>query len=153
MQFGIQVIPLEVVKPGSKFKFPDQDFFDLLVKGKILDNEGMKVLAMCGLTLEDVEKALKMVFQKIALPYSPHRSAGIRRIEVQALLQRCTLAEGLSKQGHPRTTTESIVHKETTGESLPGVPQDDAADVEYRQEDKPLEEPLAATDHQTPPDF
>jgi len=95
-QFNVSIIPVEVIKPGSKFAFPDQKWYDRLSSGRVLTRADMEVLSSYGVGLPDVEQALREAFKKIAVPYSPHRSADIRRVEVQALLQRCVVCDDLN---------------------------------------------------------
>jgi len=84
-----QVLPVEVFKPGSRFQYPDEAFYKDLTDGKILDTAGMQVLADCGIELPELESALRKVFKRIAVPYSPHRPATIRQAELKALLSNC----------------------------------------------------------------
>lgn len=84
-----QVLPVEVFKPGSRFQYPDEAFYKDLTDGNILDTAGMQVLADCGIELPELESALRKVFKRIAVPYSPHRPATIRQAELKALLSNC----------------------------------------------------------------
>jgi len=88
VNYGVRILPVQVMKRGDSFSFPDEDFYTKLLGGQLLDHSCMALLTEHGIELGDVEKAIKSVFKKIALPYSPHRSETIRRAEVQALLKQ-----------------------------------------------------------------
>jgi len=89
----VRVVPVEVNKKGAGFTFPDEEFYGRLLAGRVLDPDGQALLRERGIELRDVERALREVFNKIALPYSPHRSESIRMAEIRAiykqLLVRC----------------------------------------------------------------
>ena len=95
-QFDVPIIPIEVIKPGIKFKFPDGEWYERLLAGKILTSQDMDILTSYRVNLHDVSVALRALFRNIAVQYSPHRSTQIRRVEVEALLQRCVLSEDLN---------------------------------------------------------
>ncbi|CAK0893777.1 unnamed protein product [Prorocentrum cordatum] len=40
--------------------------------------------------MDDLEKALRHVFRKIAVPFSPHKSQNVREAELTDILNRCT---------------------------------------------------------------
>jgi len=86
VQLGAQVLLVEVSKPGNVFSFPDEDFFSKLLKGDLLKEKDMAVLQDCGVRLTEVESALRKVFKRIAVPYSPHRQQSIRHAELRTLL-------------------------------------------------------------------
>mmetsp|Transcript_126349 Transcript_126349/g.365742 ORF Transcript_126349/g.365742 Transcript_126349/m.365742 type:complete len:1077 (+) Transcript_126349:55-3285(+) len=94
---GIPVLPVALAKEGNAFAFPDQAFFDSLLDGSLLGEVGSGVITDCGFTMETVVEALRQVLKRIALPYSPHRPASIRRAELSALIQQCTLQDTKTK--------------------------------------------------------
>lgn len=91
MESGVRVLPVEVMKPGTTFTFPDEAFYQSLHRGEILDEKGQALLKENGLDLSHVETALRQVFKKIAVPYSPHRPESIRKAEVRTLLKQVRL--------------------------------------------------------------
>jgi len=91
MEYNVRVVPVEIKKPGKGFSFPDEEFYAKLRKGQILDTVCTTLLKEEGLSLADIERAVRMVFKKIAVPYSPHRPESIRKAEVRALLKQVRL--------------------------------------------------------------
>jgi len=89
----IPVLLVAVEKAGSKFEFPEEPFYEQFRKGEILSKQDMAVLADCGISPDEVVRALKGALKRIAVPYSPHKAATIRRAELQALLDEVTLRE------------------------------------------------------------
>lgn len=83
---GIRVLPVEVLKPGSSFVYPNEAFFQSLAEGRIFDRGDAQLLNDSDISLDEVEHALRHVFQRIAVPYSPHRAKNIRYAELQSLL-------------------------------------------------------------------
>merc|ERR1712032_648994 len=71
--------------------FPDEAFFERLRDDSFLDAGAKAVLLACGCTFDQVEEALRAIFKRIAVPYSPHKAATIRRAEIGGLLKRCHL--------------------------------------------------------------
>jgi len=86
---GVQVVPVILHKGFDDFELPDEDWYERMKSGKLLDSSGLKVLSECGIKAEDVCNVLRTVFQRIAVTYSPHRTEKIRRAELQALLKQC----------------------------------------------------------------
>jgi len=87
----VRVLPVEVSKKGSAFNFPDEVYYARLVAGQVLDADSQALLHDRGIELRDVERALREVFMRIALPYSPHRAESIRKAEIQAIYKQCML--------------------------------------------------------------
>mmetsp|Transcript_51654 Transcript_51654/g.94558 ORF Transcript_51654/g.94558 Transcript_51654/m.94558 type:complete len:345 (+) Transcript_51654:1-1035(+) len=90
---GTRVILVDISKPGCQFAFPNDEFYERLKKGKFLDGPAMDLLGQCDFTLNDVEEALRSIFQLIATPYSPHKPTNIRRAEIDVLLENCRLRQ------------------------------------------------------------
>ncbi len=86
---GIPILPVTVEKPGNKFSFPTDEFFEAMRRGELLDDAGTRTLRDCGVSLEEVEEAIRFVFERIAVTCSPHKSRAIRDAELKALLRRC----------------------------------------------------------------
>jgi len=91
MREGVRVILVNVSKPGTQFVYPDDAFYARFREGDFLDDDAVELLERCDCTMEEVEDAIREAFQKIAVPYSPHKGAGIRRAEIGALLKQCRL--------------------------------------------------------------
>merc|ERR1712019_38561 len=83
VQADLRVLLVEVHKRGTVFKFPDDDFYCQLLAGQFLDVSSEALLRERGIELKHVESALREVFKKIAMPYSPHRPESIRRAEIK----------------------------------------------------------------------
>merc|ERR1712232_102696 len=82
MRADVRILLVQVNKGGATdFVFPNDDFYEKLIKGKVLDDGSAQLLAENGISLQETADALKGVFNKIALKYSPHRKENIRREE------------------------------------------------------------------------
>mmetsp|Transcript_31761 Transcript_31761/g.58201 ORF Transcript_31761/g.58201 Transcript_31761/m.58201 type:complete len:247 (+) Transcript_31761:1-741(+) len=88
---GVRVLLVNVCKPGTAFAFPDDVFFEKLRAGKLLEQTAASLLTQFGTTLEEVEQAIRTIFQQIAITYSPHKATEIRRAEIDGLLKQCRL--------------------------------------------------------------
>jgi len=93
VQAGVRLVPVQLVKPGESFVFPQDTFYTDLLQGRFLDESGHELLKQHSIKLQDVESALRELFKKIAVPYSPHRPESIRKAEVKALLKLCNLSD------------------------------------------------------------
>lgn len=111
MSQGLQLLPVQVSKPGNTFVFPDEGYYSRLAMGEFLTLDGHRVLREAGVSLRAVEKALRALFTRIAVSYSPHRAAEIRKVELRALLDRCTLRKASTDDvSHVRTASENGNH-------------------------------------------
>jgi len=88
---GVPVLPVNVHKEGDGFVFPTDTFYSQLRRGSVLDRGGMEVLDSCKVTLAEVEMAMRKVFKRIALSFSPHGSADLRQAELQAIVRKCAV--------------------------------------------------------------
>lgn len=88
---NVRVLPVQLLRIGNEFDFPDESFYQSLLLGELLDAGGAEVLRQSGYTPQMVVDALREVFRRISVTYSPHRSAGIRRAELKALLKHCRI--------------------------------------------------------------
>eukprot|EP00440_Ansanella_granifera_P068942 gb/GFBE01074789.1/.p1 GENE.gb/GFBE01074789.1/~~gb/GFBE01074789.1/.p1 ORF type:complete len:111 (+),score=23.48 gb/GFBE01074789.1/:1-333(+) len=61
--------------------------------GKYLDCAARDLLEEAGIQLPTVVDAVRQVFKRIAVPYSPHRRATIRKAELEAVLRLCRRRE------------------------------------------------------------
>jgi len=86
---GLQIVPVEVQKKDLSFDYPDEAFFQKLRAGNFLSQDAMRLLLTEGITTEDLEKAVRKVFMKIAVPFSPHKSPNVRDAELRDILRRC----------------------------------------------------------------
>jgi len=82
-------VPVEIQRPGSQYKYPDEEFYKTLVDGNYLPQASVDLLASEGVSLKEVESSIRQVFRKIALPFSPHKTKAIREAEVSNILKRC----------------------------------------------------------------
>lgn len=104
---GVRLVPVIVSKPGINFEFPDDAFYSRLRDGSLLCEEDVEVLNKAGCSIDDVEEVIRMAFQQIAVPYSPHKASGIRRAEIRALLRTCKLKEDRSKAFYQDWSSET----------------------------------------------
>jgi len=114
-QKGVHIVPVEIYKRDDKtpFKYPDDAFYKKLSNGELLTESENDLLRDEGISVDDLEKALRHVFKKIALPFSPHKSGNVREAELTDILRRCTDTIQPSDLGYE-------------GGELPGVPDSTA---------------------------
>jgi len=91
VEHGAHILPVRVEEPGACFEFPDDYFYQRLRAGLVFDHSCMKFLESEGIELAALEAALRQVFLKIAVPFSPHKTANIRMAELDDLLKECRL--------------------------------------------------------------
>merc|ERR1711879_895580 len=88
MENGINMIPVRVERPGMDFEFPTEaSYFEKLRSGEIFSDSEIQLFRDMDMKLSTIESAVKAVFTKIALPFSPHKSLRIRRAELAAILE------------------------------------------------------------------
>merc|ERR1712178_390033 len=104
---GVAILPVELQRPGAKFMYPDESFYEQLRCGKYLTSAAMQTLKDEGIGLAQVEDAIRQTFLKIALPFSPHKSTNVRNAEMADILGRC-LPAGRT-ESMPAGTTVSTV--------------------------------------------
>ncbi|CAJ1400228.1 unnamed protein product [Effrenium voratum] len=85
------IVPVEIQKPDMKFEYPDEEFIMDLCDGRLFTETDMQVFALEQIELDDIEAALRHIFTKIALPFSPHKASSIRDVEIKTILQRCAM--------------------------------------------------------------
>ncbi|CAK0862463.1 unnamed protein product [Prorocentrum cordatum] len=114
-QKGVHIVPVEIYKRDDKtpFKYPDDAFYKKLSNGELLTESENDLLRDESISVDDLEKALRHVFKKIALPFSPHKSGNVREAELTDILRRCTDTIQPSDLGYE-------------GGELPGVPDSTA---------------------------
>mmetsp|Transcript_57499 Transcript_57499/g.108185 ORF Transcript_57499/g.108185 Transcript_57499/m.108185 type:complete len:646 (+) Transcript_57499:3-1940(+) len=93
------IVPVEVQRPGSRYQYPDEDFYKNLLAGRFLSADAVALLTSEGISLKEVELSLRGVFGKISLPFSPHKTKVVREAEVHDILKRCD--SELSKRERP----------------------------------------------------
>lgn len=103
LESGVQVLLVEVEKIGNNFVFPDEKFYTHLLDGTLLGKTGVELIAKYGVSMETVADSVRQVFEHIALHYSPHRPAEIRRCELQAILKQCVFND---RQNEPVTSLD-----------------------------------------------
>lgn len=86
---NIDVVPVEVQRPGIKFEYPNDAFYEKLRAGQFLDDAAMKILSSQGIELHDLEDAIRRMFQKISKPFSPHKSGKVRIAELEDIVRLC----------------------------------------------------------------
>ncbi|CAK0899585.1 unnamed protein product [Prorocentrum cordatum] len=87
-------VPIHLVtiqRPGVGFQFPSADSIERLAAGAGLSSSAQALLRAEGITAEDL-KLLGNAFHRIALPFSPHKSANIREAELLDIMNRCELS-------------------------------------------------------------
>jgi len=90
----IPIMLVEVHKGGIPFEYPDEKFYTAFQAGLVLDAAGMEVLRNADITLEGAVSALQDAFKRIAIPYSPHRPANIRKAELLTLFKESNTCRG-----------------------------------------------------------
>merc|ERR1711874_613455 len=75
----VRIVPVEIQRPGLTFQYPDEDFYSALTRGEILSPADFRLLNEWGVEPNDVVAAVRNVFCKIAVPFSPSKSTNIWR--------------------------------------------------------------------------
>lgn len=88
----LNIVPVEVQRPGSKYQYPDEEFYAKILSGEFLNEDATDLLRSEGVTPEDVVNAIRRVFLKIALPFSPHKTKQVREAELHDILKRCNIS-------------------------------------------------------------
>merc|ERR1711920_699886 len=90
-QTGVNIVPVEIYKREDKaFKYPGEEFYKKLREGGLLTDAEMNMIRAEDIAVEDLEKALRHVFKKIAVPFSPHKSQLACEAELaDIILRRC----------------------------------------------------------------
>jgi len=88
IRHGIQIVPVEIQRPGMTFEYPKSDDFyhEQLRRLRIADVEKIREE---GIEPREILEAMRHVFTQIAVPFSPHKSHGIREAELGDILHRC----------------------------------------------------------------
>jgi hypothetical protein len=86
----VNLVPVEIQRPGLKYIYPNDEWYTSFRKGKLIPKESMHLLFSVGITLEEVEDAIRQIFLRIALPFSPHKSGSVRRAEIADIMKRCS---------------------------------------------------------------
>jgi len=97
---GVHIVPVEIYKRDNKsFTYPGEEFYKQLREGDLLTEKEADLIKDEGITLDELEKAIRHVFKKIAVPFSPHKSQLVREAELTDILRRCvgTVARSESK--------------------------------------------------------
>jgi len=85
------LVPVEIQSPGMHYVYPNEAFYDKLHRGALLDEAGWRLLAANSVDKSELEEAIRSLCHKIALPFSPHKSAGVRKAELTNILDRCSM--------------------------------------------------------------
>lgn len=93
---GVNIVPVEIQRPGSKYQYPDEDFYVQILSGQMMNEEAMGLLEQEQVSLLDVEQAIRQVFLKISLPFSPHKTKTVREAELHDILKRCNADLGVN---------------------------------------------------------
>lgn len=97
---GVHIVPVEIYKRDNKsFTYPGEEFYKQLREGDLLTEKEADLIKDEGITFDELEKAIRHVFKKIAVPFSPHKSQLVREAELTDILRRCvgTVARSESK--------------------------------------------------------
>jgi len=119
VRHGVEVIPVEVSKPGNQFEIPNEAFYAGLAGGDLLSRQGAGLILETGFGLDEVAASVRQVFKRIVLPYSPHRPASSRKPELQKVLKAC------------RTRKADVSAKSSLRSSSAGMAQSIASRVSY----------------------
>eukprot|EP00930_Biecheleria_cincta_P019351 TRINITY_DN14790_c0_g1_i2.p1 TRINITY_DN14790_c0_g1~~TRINITY_DN14790_c0_g1_i2.p1 ORF type:complete len:347 (-),score=52.20 TRINITY_DN14790_c0_g1_i2:112-1056(-) len=88
-RLGICVVPVEIKRPGLEFIYPDESFYRDFRNGHFLSESAQYLLDSESISLEQAAEAIKQVFSRISIDFSPHKSQSIRAAEVGQILDRC----------------------------------------------------------------
>lgn len=90
---GVRVLPVELLRAGNVFEYPDESFYSRIRDGSFFDDHAKGMFRERSIDWTTLENALREVFQCISVSYSPHRAASIRKAELSALMKRCRINE------------------------------------------------------------
>jgi len=93
VQHEVELVPVEIQRPGNKFEYPTEEFYENLIDGRFLTPAAVRILEEEGISLTDIAAAIRQVFMKIALPFSPQKSSSIRQAELSDILSRCHIRD------------------------------------------------------------
>jgi hypothetical protein len=99
MKAGVRIVPVEVQRKDLSFSYPDEVYFKRIRTGKGLDAGALRLIHREGIDNQTLETALRQVFMRIALPFSPHKTARVRQAELQDILKQCSFREDLGGHG------------------------------------------------------
>lgn len=86
---SVNIVPVDVQRPGMTNEYPDDDFYRRLLAGQLLSEDQQALIEQEGVGLADAVQAIRQVFLKIALPFSPQKSKSVREAELNDILKRC----------------------------------------------------------------
>ena len=66
----------------------DDEFYQLQLRN-LRQADADKIFEEEGIEMEELEGAMRSIFAKIALPFSPHKSHNVREAELADILKRC----------------------------------------------------------------
>jgi len=95
-QVDVNIVPVEVQKKDMTFDYPDEAYYQKIRDGTALPPEARQLILNEGIHMEDLEKTLRKVFKKIAVPFSPHKSGNVRNAELRDIMRRCQSSVELS---------------------------------------------------------
>ena len=77
----VQILPMELVKTGMSFEFPDDTFYESLLDGSLLGPAGMDLILASGFSIDKVVAPGHSVFQSDCGPIlaAPWRHVPTRR--------------------------------------------------------------------------
>merc|ERR1712217_478134 len=67
----VNLVPVEVQRPGLKFQYPDDKYYEDLMRGATLTQDSISLLKEEGIELTELAACVQKVFCKIAVPFSP----------------------------------------------------------------------------------
>merc|ERR1712232_579273 len=78
LRHNVPLILVEIQRPGIKFQYPDEGFYKRMEEGEGLTASAFELLKKEGVETSDLVASIRKMFLKIAMPFSPHKSAAIR---------------------------------------------------------------------------
>merc|ERR1712113_640369 len=91
MSYNVNFVPVEIQHRAASFRYPDEAYYQRLLQGEEIDDGGVDLLESQGFDLKSVESAIRQVFNHIALPFSPHKTALVRDAELMVILKHCQM--------------------------------------------------------------
>eukprot|EP00811_Abedinium_folium_P034689 NODE_7550_length_1569_cov_3.175451.p1 GENE.NODE_7550_length_1569_cov_3.175451~~NODE_7550_length_1569_cov_3.175451.p1 ORF type:complete len:442 (+),score=104.51 NODE_7550_length_1569_cov_3.175451:48-1373(+) len=132
----VNIVPVEVQRPGIKFAYPDENLFCRLARGDGLSPSNLQLFEELDIDLKTMADSVRELFRRIALPFSPHKSHAVRQAELQDILARCSndlrgsptktpsnpSFRSVRPQNHPATNLNADSVSVTTGTATEAVP-------------------------------
>lgn len=131
VKFEVAIVPVEIQRPDLKFIYPDEDYYKQLLNGQELDESAAQLLEEEGVSMEELCSSVRQVFKRIALPFSPHKTATIRKAELQDILKRCRIKRPRASLASDPSTMLRVRSRPTSHDGALGFTHSNSGQFEF----------------------